>query len=102
MQTYYAIRRLYDGKLMPDTGTGKRSRTEFEDYGPPRLFMTIGGAKTSLSMWCQGIWALETEWESTNEYGEGYYVSGLPVPLGKHQRNPVDYEVISVSLNIKE
>jgi hypothetical protein len=97
---FFAIRRILDGKLMPQ---GKYpSRTEFSDYGPPRLFPTRGGAQTSLRMWCEGYWATERAFESTNEFGEGFYYQGLPVPIGKGQRDPNDYGVVEVQLTVLE
>jgi hypothetical protein len=100
MTILYAIRRKSDHKLMPNRDDHK-SRIEFGDYGPPRLYTTVGGAKTSLRLWCLGYWGVEKAFEATNEYGDGFYYQGLPVPLGKGQRNPDDYEIVSVQLFVR-
>lgn len=91
---YFALRRIVDGKLMPDTGRGNRSRTEFNDYGPPRLFPARGGASIALRMWCQGIWT--TDWDDDGR--------GLPYPsersCDKTNRDPDDYDVVEVEVTV--
>lgn len=98
--TYWAIREKLTERLMPVPYRGA-TRTEFSDHGPPRLFTTIGGAKTSLRMWCKGIWGMERLFESTNEYGDEYYYSGLPHPIGKNARDPSLYEIVEIQFFIK-
>lgn len=105
---YWAIRRKTDGRLRPVTRyPSSNTRVEFEDYGEPRLYLTRAAALTSLDWWLGGIAKMSVEWESTNEYGEGYYVSGLPemgngLGRNKQPRNPADYEIVEVSLLIWE
>lgn len=98
-QQYWAIRRKADGKLMPLTK--KPSQAVFEDDGPPRLFLSVAGAKTSMRMWCQGRWRVGLEWESINEFGEGFYYQGLPEPIEGTARNPETVEVVSVWLRVE-
>lgn len=90
----FAIRRKSDGKLMPDAHRQCRSWTEFEHYGPPRLFPTRGGAATSLQMWCKGIWTTDRDEDGRS----------LPYVSERYQRhrNPHDYDVVEVTVSIKE
>lgn len=101
IMSYWAIREKTSKRLMPIGSRGYHSRTEFHDHGPPRLFTTIGGAKTSLNMWCKGYWATEKAFETTNEYGDGFYYQGLPVPLGKGQRDESLYEIVKIDIFVK-
>lgn len=101
---YWAIRRKADGKLRPVTRYPRSNTSvEFDDYGEPRLYLTRSAALNSLSWWLSGIAKLELEWESTDEYGSGYYVTGLPTPgncrdkAGNFRRRD-EYEVVEVSL----
>lgn len=98
----WAIQRISDGAFLPLHKRGHFSRTEIGDYGPPRLFATKNGAQVSMHNWCSGYWHTEREWESTNEYGDGYYVQGLPVPIGKGARDKNDYRVVEVQLIVKD
>lgn len=98
----WAIQRIKDGEFLPHGRKGHFSRTEVGDYGPPRLFMTKSGAQVSLHNWSLGQWRCDTEWESTNEYGDGYYIQGLPVPTGKGARNKADYRVVEVQILVKD
>ena len=93
----WAISRKSDGALLPDARR-HNSYTEFGDYGSPRLFCTKAGAHTALNNWCRGYWRTGKEWEATDEYGSGFYVQGLPVPIGKGMRNKEEYEVVEIKL----
>jgi hypothetical protein len=99
--SYWAIREKTSKRLMPIGSRGYASRTEFHDHGPPRLFTTIGGAKNSLNMWCMGYWATEKCYEVTDEYGSGYDYQGLPVPLGKGQRDKSLYEIVKIDIFVQ-
>ena len=88
----WGIREKHSQRLMPDVRGVGRTRVNFGDYGPPRLFTTIGGAKTALRMWCQGIWS------SSRNYEDGHYYLDLPEPTGKQARNPDLYEVVRIEL----
>jgi len=97
MTKLYAIERIADGALLPDVRR-HNSYAEFGDYGPPRLFCTAGGAVMALRNWCLGHWGTSNEWESTNEYGEGYYVQGIPRPIGEGMRDRALYRVVEVKV----
>jgi hypothetical protein len=86
---------------MPNPKGVSKSHVTFNDHGPPRIFQTIGGAKTALRLWSEGHWGIETAWESTNEYGDGYYIQGLPKPLSKHKRDITQYEIVVIDLIIR-
>lgn len=90
--SYWAIREKHTKRLMPDVKGVGRTRVNFGDHGPPRLFTTIGGAKTALRMWCQGIWS------SHRSYGDGYAYLELPEPTGKQARDPALYEIVRIEL----
>lgn len=49
-----------------------------------------------------GYWATSKEWESTNEYGDGFYYQGLPKPIGKGMRDKSHYRVVPISIMVKE
>lgn len=98
----WAIQRISDQAFLPIGKRGHFSRIEIGDYGPPRLFATKSGAQVSLHNWSLGYWRTEREWESTNEYGDGYYVQGIPVPIGKGARDKNDYRVVEVQLVVSE
>jgi len=93
----YAIERIADGALLPDVRR-HNSYAEFDSYGAPRIFCTKTGANTALINWCAGYWRCLTEWESTNEYGDGYYIQGLPAPIGEGMRDRALYRVIEVKV----
>lgn len=71
--------------ILQDMATGMRmplggTRAEFTNDLPPRLFPSRAAALTALRAWRLGHWTVGREWESTNEYGDGYYVSTAPEP----------------------
>jgi len=95
----WAIQRISDGRLLP-TSRGHASYVEFDDGTPPRLFMTKSGAHAALRNWAAGYWATKNEWESTNEYGDGFYYQGLPVPIGKGMRDASKCRIVAVKLEV--
>lgn len=100
---YWAIRRKSDGRLRPVTSYPRsNTRVEFDDCGEPRLYLTRAAAVVSHHWWLRGIARKDRDWESTDEYGSGYYVDGLPIPGSSTDRNPTDYEIVEVSLVIWE
>lgn len=74
--TLYLIQNMDTGERLPAGGTS----AEFTNDLPPRLFISRAAALTALRMWRQGHWRATKEWESSSEYGDGYYVQGLPAP----------------------
>ena len=97
MTKLYAISRKSDGALLPDARR-HNSYTEFGDYGAPRLFPTLAGAKTALANWCMGYWRTGVEFDATDEYGSGNYVQTTTAPIGKGMRNKNEYEVVEMRL----
>lgn len=98
--TYWAICQRSTGALLPLRSDNRHSHAEFTDYGPPRLFKTKGGAATALRHWRKGPWVSTREWDSINEYGDGFYVQGLPAPKGNAptDRQGSEYAVVPVTL----
>ncbi len=92
----WAIRRKSDGALLPAGLPGHRSRTEFGEYGPPRLFVTKTGAQVSMRAWLAGPWRTSLEFGATDEYGNGNYYQGAPAPIG--QPRDVEVEVVRIRL----
>ena len=92
----WGIRRKSDGALLPAGLPGHRSRTEFGDYGPPRLFTTETGAQVSMRAWLAGPWRTTLEFDATDEYGSGNYYQGPPAPVGKPRTEEV--EVVKLRL----
>ena len=92
----WAIRRKSDGAYLPQGLPGHHSKTEFEDYGPPRLFVTRSGAQVSARAWLAGPWRTTLEFDATDEYGSGNYYQGTPAPIGKPRNEEI--EVVRVKL----
>lgn len=96
----WAIQRISDGKLLPVSK--HPSYAEFDDGTPPRLFTTKPSAHAALRNWALGYWHTAKEWESANEYGEGFYYQGLPIPIGKGMRDASQCRVVSVKLEVED
>lgn len=65
---------------------------------PPRLFTSEEKAKRALTLWLSGSWKTELEFESTDEYGSGFYYRDSPIPIKKHDRVKEDMRVVPIYL----
>jgi len=74
----HLIQDMVTGQRLPHGGT----YAEFTNDLPPRLFPSYAAAHSALRKWLEGHWGQSREWESTGDYGEGFYYQGLPAPLG--------------------
>jgi hypothetical protein len=104
MKLLYAIRHKPTGFFIPDPDRiqWRASHVQPVDCagdGPnPRLFVTELAAKRALSAWLQGKWKAELNWESTDEYGSGFYYKDLPVPNTVEGRVKEEMEVVPFRL----
>ncbi|MDR5839369.1 hypothetical protein [Caballeronia sp. LZ034LL] len=106
MKLLYAIRHKPTGFFIPDPDRIQWRASHLQPVdcsgdGPnPRLFHTELSAKRALSAWLQGRWKAELEWESTDEYGSGFYYQSLPVPTPIPDRVKEDMEVVPIRLEL--
>jgi hypothetical protein len=101
MTTYYAIKHLPTGKVMPETRGG------YSYWEPiltlpkhtPRLFRTRRAAMNAATCWSQGHWLRITETESESwELPATYTVTVGANPTRVAGRDRNDLEVVAVEI----
>lgn len=94
---FWALREVSTKRLMPDNKV--KTRAEFGDNGPPRLFTSQGAAKQALDCWRMGHW---------RQYGsgDGYEGPQPPDPTKAwnagiiKRRKDVEVEIVLVRLTV--